>query len=365
MSSILDHWLKFGDLTAKLPIIQGGMSVGISLSGLAAAVANEGSIGVIGTADIGMNEPDFRPNFFEANIRALRKEIRKARELTEGIIGVNIIVALTNFADLVKTAIEEKIDIIFSGGGLPLNLPEFLNGAKTKLAPIVSSTRAAGIIAKKWTEKYNYLPDAVVVEGPKAGGHLGFSEENINDPEYALEKIIPQVIEALKPYEEKYGKLIPVIAAGGIYTGADIYKFLQLGAAGAQMATRFVTTHECDANIRFKEAYINAGESDIIIIKSPLGLPGRAIKNKFLEAVNRGEKKPFVCPYHCLKTCQLEKSPYCISFALINAQKGNLDHGFAFCGTNAYRATKIISVHELVKTLEEEYRIASKKKSTI
>lgn len=359
MSSILDHQLNIGGLIPRLPIIQGGMSVGISLSRLAAAVANEGGIGVIGTADIGMNEPDFRDNFLEANIWALRQEIAKARRLTRGILGVNIMVALTNFADLVKTAIEEKIDIIFSGAGLPLTLPGFLNGAKTKLVPIISSGRAAGIIAKKWTEKYSYLPDAIVVEGPRAGGHLGFSEEHIGDPEHALEKLIPAVIEILRPYAEKYGRPVPIIAAGGIYTGADIYKFLKLGAAGVQMATRFVTTHECDANIRFKEAYINAKESDITIIKSPVGMPGRAIQNAFLDKVSQGKMKPFKCPYHCLKTCQLEKSPYCISFALINAQRGNLDRGFAFCGSNAYRAEKIISVHELVKTLREEYRQAS------
>jgi len=364
MSSILEHLLKIGDIITKLPIVQGGMSVGISSSGLAAAVSNEGAIGVIGTADIGMNEPDFRNNFLEANSRALRKEIRKARKLSKGILGVNIMVALTNFADLVKTAIEEGIDIIFSGAGVPKNLPGFLKeNSKTKLVPIVSSARAARIIANWWTEKYNYFPDAVVVEGPKAGGHLGFSEEHINDPEYALEKIIPRVIETLKPYEEKYGKPIPVIAAGGIYTGADIHKFFRLGAAGVQMATRFVTTNECDANIRFKEAYINAKESDITIIKSPVGMPGRAIRNAFLDEVSQGKRKPFKCPYHCLKTCELEKSPYCISFALINAQRGNLDRGFAFCGVNAYRAEKIISVKELIETLKEEYRIACEEKS--
>lgn len=360
MSSIFDRPLIIGDIIAKLPIIQGGMSVGISLSGLAAAVANESGIGVIGTADIGMNEPDFREKFLEANIRALRKEIQKVRKLTTGIFGVNIMVALTNFHDLVKTAIEEKIDIIFSGAGLPLDLPKFLQkDSQTKLVPIVSSGRAAGIIAKKWIDRYAYPPDAVVVEGPLAGGHLGFKEENIDNPAFALEKLVPEVIRELAPYTTKDGRPIPVIAAGGIYTGADIHKFLQLGASGVQMATRFVTTHECDANIRFKEAYINAKKSDITIIKSPVGLPGRAIRNTFLDEVSQGKRKPFKCPYHCLKTCELEKSPYCISFALINAQRGNLDRGFAFCGTNAYRAEKIISVHEVFDALKEEYRQAS------
>jgi nitronate monooxygenase len=352
--------LKIGDLTAKLPIIQGGMGIGISLSKLSSAVANEGGIGIIATAGIGMNEPDFYTNYLEANIRGLRSEIRKARELTKGILGVNIMVALTNFADLVKTAIEEKIDIIFSGAGLPLNLPQYITeGIKTKIVPIVSSARAATIIAKKWTEKYNYLPDAIVVEGPKAGGHLGFKAEMINDPDHALEKLIPEVVEAVRPFEEQYGKPIPVIAAGGIYTGADIYKFFQLGASGVQMATRFVTTYECDASDKFKQTYVDSSKEDMVIIKSPVGLPGRAIRNTFLDEVSQGKKKPFKCLYHCLKTCELEKSPYCITLALINAKKGNLSHGFAFAGENAYRAKEIISVKELVEKLKEEYSEAA------
>ncbi len=353
--------LCIGDLTARHPIIQGGMGVGISLSGLASAVANEGGIGVIATAVIGMNEPDFSRNFLEANIRALRKEIRKARELSKGILGVNIMVALTNFADLVKTAIEEGIDIIFSGAGLPLNLPQFLNGTiKTNLVPIVSSARATGIILKKWSEKYNRLPDAIVVEGPLAGGHLGFKEEMIGDPEYSLEKLVPEVIQIVKPYEEKYKKPIPVIAAGGIYTGSDIYRFFQLGASGVQMATRFVTTYECDASEKFKQTYIDSRKEDIVIIKSPVGMPGRAIKNTFLDEVSQGKRKPFNCPYHCLKTCDYKNTPYCISLALVNAKKGNLSHGFAFAGENAYRAKGIISVKELIETLIEEYKDASR-----
>ena len=353
--------LKIGDLTAKLPIIQGGMGIGISLSGLASAVANEGGVGVIATAGIGMLEPDFSTNWLEANIRALKKEIKKARELTKGILGVNIMVALSNYADMVRTAIEEEIDIIFSGAGLPLNLPQFLKGsAKTKLVPIISSGRAASIICKKWSEKYNYLPDAIVVEGPRAGGHLGFKQEQINNPEYSLEKLIPEVIKAVKPFEERYKKPIPVIAAGGIYTGEDIYNFLKLGASGVQMATRFVTTYECDASIKFKQTYIDSSKEDIVIIKSPVGMPGRAIKNKFIDDANKGEKKPFKCPYHCIITCDYKNSPYCIALALLNARKGNLEHGFAFAGENAYRAKGIISVKELIESLIKEYKNVSK-----
>lgn len=352
--------LKIGDLMAKLPIIQGGMGIGISLSGLASAVANEGGIGVISAAAIGMSEPDFATNNLEANIRALKSEIRIARENTKGILGVNIMVAMSNFAEMAKTAIEEGIDVIFSGAGLPLNLPGFLIESKdTKLVPIVSSARAIGVIAKKWYDKYKYTPDAVVVEGPMAGGHLGFHYDQINDPAYKLENLVCEVIHEVNKIEEKTGKTIPVIAAGGIYTGEDIHKFLQLGASGVQMATRFVTTVECDASAAFKETYIQCKEEDIGIIKSPVGMPGRAIINEFIHDVNAGNKKPYKCPFHCIVTCDYEKSLYCIALALKNAKKGNMKHGFAFAGQNAYKADKIISVKDLVGLLIEEYNSIS------
>jgi nitronate monooxygenase len=352
--------LCIGDLTASLPIIQGGMGVGVSLAGLAAAVANAGGIGVIATAGIGMIEPDLFQHFEAANLRALRKEIRRARGLSKGILGVNIMVALTNFGELVKTALEEEIDIIFSGAGLPLDLPHYRRGGdRTKLIPIVSSGRAARIIAKRWIDRYDYPPDAVVVEGPRAGGHLGFKAEQLDDPAQALELLLADVLAEIRPFEAKARRRIPVIAGGGIYTGADIYRILQLGAAGVQMATRFVTTHECDASIDFKEAYIRASRDDITIIRSPVGMPGRAIRNRFLDDVSAGKKMPFTCPYHCIVTCDYTNSPYCIALALINAQRGRMAHGFAFAGENAYRATEIVSVPELVATLLAEYHAAS------
>lgn len=347
--------LVIGDLVARIPIVQGGMGVGISLSGLAAATANAGGVGVIAAAGIGLLEPDGFKDFLGANIRALQREIRKARSLTQGVLGVNIMVALTNFSDMVRTAIEEKIDIIFSGAGLPVNLPEFLTpGAKTKLVPIVSSGRAAALLARRWLDKYNYLVDAFVVEGPKAGGHLGFKAEQLEDPAFALEKLVPEVLEAVHPFEEKTGRKIPVIAGGGIYTAADVRRFLDMGASGVQMATRFVATEECDASPAFKATYVAAEEADLEIIKSPVGMPGRALKNRFLEDVAAGKKKPFTCPYHCIVTCDYEKAPYCISLALLNAQKGNLDKGFAFAGANAWRTEKIVSVQELVDELTGE-----------
>jgi nitronate monooxygenase len=350
-------FLEIGNSTARIPIIQGGMGIGVSLSGLASAVAAEGGIGVIATAGIGMKEPGYASDYTGASIRALQNEIRKAKQMTSGVLGVNIMVALSNFADMVKTAIEEEIDIIFSGAGLPLNLPEYLNEtSRTKLVPIVSSARSAGIICKRWYERYNYLPDAIVVEGPKAGGHLGFKPEDINNPDFALELLIPEVIAEVSTFEAKANKKIPVIAAGGVYTGKDIRKYISMGASGVQMATRFVTTIECDASRSFKQTYIDSNKEDIGIIKSPVGLPGRAIMNAFIDEINSGSKKPFKCPYHCIKTCDYTNTPYCIALALLNAKKGNFDHGFAFAGSNAYRAKELVSVKDLIKSLIEEYK---------
>jgi Dioxygenases related to 2-nitropropane dioxygenase len=253
--------LKIDDLTVKLPIIQGGMGVGISMAGLASAVADQGGIGVISSVGLGLLRDKHMKNYRAGNIIALREEIRKAKRLSSGIVGVNVMVAVSDYDDLVRTALEEEIDILFLGAGLPLRLPngvsiEFLKSVKTKIIPIVSSARAAKIIFQIWEKKFNHIPDGVVVEGPKAGGHLGFKPEQIDDPAYALEEIFPQVVSVIKPFRIKYGKDLPVIAAGGIFTGEDIFRFLQMGASGVQMGTRFVATNECDADIRFKEQYI-------------------------------------------------------------------------------------------------------------
>ncbi|MHC4458371.1 MAG: NAD(P)H-dependent flavin oxidoreductase, partial [Planctomycetota bacterium] len=302
--------------------------------------------GVIATAGIGQFEPDWYTNYNEANKRALRREIRKARAKTTGIIGVNIMLALSDFDDLVQCAVDEEVNVLFLGAGLPIGLPKTLpldrlGELATKFVPIVSSARAAKIIFRGWEKRYNHLPDAVVVEGPLAGGHLGFKKEQIDDPDYALEKILPEVVSVIEPYQEKFSKSIPVIAAGGIYTGEDIHKFMQLGAQAVQMGTRFVATYECDASMEYKEAYLKCKKEDIVIIDSPVGLPGRAIQNKFLEAV--------------LRTCDFKNARYCIGLALTNAKKGDIENGFAFAGANAYRADKIISVKELIGTLVEEY----------
>ena len=350
--------LSIGNLNITIPIIQGGMGVGVSLSGLASAVANEGGVGVISSAGLGLLYKKLSPDYLKASILGLKEELRLAREKSKkGVIGVNVMVAMSNYADMVKTAIKEKADIIFSGAGLPLDLPSFLEkGSKTKLVPIVSSSRAAKIIIEKWKTNYNYLPDAIVVEGPKAGGHLGFKAEQIFDEAYSIENLIPQVVDTVHGFETQYNQKIPVIAGGGIYTGADMYRLMELGASGVQMGTRFVTTEECDASPEFKQTYINAEENDIEIIKSPVGMPGRAIFNKFLQKVKDGKQRPLRCPVNCIKTCDISKSPYCIISALYSAYKGRMSSGYAFCGSNAFKASKIEKVRDIFKEICMDYK---------
>jgi nitronate monooxygenase len=348
--------LNIGGLIIPVPIMQGGMGVGISLSGLASAVANEGGVGVISAAGLGLLYKNESSTYLENCITGMRQEIRKARRKSAGILGVNIMVALSNYDDLVRTSIEEGIDLIISGAGLPLDLPKYLTpGSKTRLVPIVSSARAASLICHKWLTNYNYLPDAVVVEGPKAGGHLGFKPDQIFDDNYSLEKIIPEVVAVVNEIGSTNNKSIPVIAAGGIYNGADIAKILRLGASGVQMGTRFVTTDECDASDDFKQAYLSSTKEDIKIIKSPVGMPGRAINSPFLEEVEAGKRQPKTCPVNCIRTCDIHTSPYCIMAALTSALRGNFRRGYAFAGSNVWRTNKIIPVKALITSLLKEY----------
>ncbi len=350
--------LQIGDLTCPIPIVQGGMGVGISLSGLASAVAEQGGIGVLASVGLAMLRTEKSAR--KAHIEVLTDEIRRVREKTRGILGVNIMMALTNFSDLVETAIREKVDIIFSGAGLPLNLPRYLTeGAKTKLVPIVSSGRAAALICRRWLRSFQYLPDAFVLEGPLAGGHLGFRPEQIDDPSQNLKTLLAGVLEAVRPYEEQCNRKIPVIAGGGVYTGRDVYELIEAGAAGVQMGTRFVATDECDADSAFKEAYLAAGKEDVHIIASPVGLPGRVIRNEFVRSIEKGERVPVRCPFRCLTSCDSANTPYCIAEALLNAVRGKLRGGFAFAGANVYRVSEIVPVKVLIDSLRHEYRIAA------
>ncbi|CDN32480.1 Enoyl-[acyl-carrier-protein] reductase (FMN) [Mucinivorans hirudinis] len=348
-----------GGLEVRLPVIQGGMGVGVSLSGLASAVANEGGVGVISCAGMGLLYREKAGDYLRNCIFGLKEELRKAREKSKGVIGVNIMVALSNYADMVRTAIAEKCDVIFAGAGLPLDLPSYLDKeSTTRLVPIVSSARAARVICDKWDSAYGYLPDAIVVEGPKAGGHLGFKRNQIEDENFSLEHIIPEVVAVAATYRER--KVIPVIAAGGIMTGEDIMKFIELGASGVQMGSIFVPTDECDASIEFKQAYINSSAQDVVIIDSPVGMPGRAFDGEFIRRVRAGLTKPKGCPFHCIKTCDYTKSPYCIIKALYNAAKGNTDKGYVFAGARAYLSQKISSVNEVISRLKTEYNLCEK-----
>ena len=350
---------NIGDLKISVPIIQGGMGIGISLSGLASAVANKGGIGIISTVGIGLIGKHSSKNYKKNNIDAIREEIRKARAMTTGVLGVNIMAVITNFSDMVKTTMEEGIDIIFSGAGLPLDLPKYLTeGMKTKLVPIVSSGRAASIICQKWQQNYNYLPDALVVEGPKAGGHLGFKAGALLDANNKLETLVEDVLKVVAEFKAKFNKDIPVIAAGGIFTGNDIFKIIQKGASAVQIGTRFVATKECDADVNFKNAIVEAKEEDVQIIKSPVGMPGRSVLNNFLEEAREGKRRPSVCKSHCIRSCDPKTTSYCIAEALLSAYKGNLENGFVFAGTNAGRVDKITTVGAIFEELKADYKKA-------
>lgn len=342
--------MVIGELRARIPVIQGGMGVGVSLANLAGAVAANGGIGVISTAQIGFREPDFCKDPIECNLRAIGKEIAKARDLAKGgILGVNIMVATRRYEDYVRAAVKAGIDLVISGAGLPMNLPELTAGSRTKIAPIVSGRKALDLLVRYWKKKYDRRPDLVVIEGPEAGGHLGFSPEELElYKEKSYDGEVQSILDYVKELEQETGESIPVVVAGGVYDRADMDHYMSMGAAGVQMATRFVTTVECDASDAYKQAYINAQKEDIEIIKSPVGMPGRAIHNAFLDKVKAGERFMRGCR-KCIKTCKPDTAPYCITEVLINAVEGRLDEGLIFCGSNAYRAEKIETVARIME----------------
>lgn len=371
--------LVIGDLIVKNPVIQGGMGVGISLHRLAGAVAKAGGVGLISSAQIGFREPDFTTNFVEANLRAIRREMKLAREIApQGAIGFNIMVATKHYGMWVKEAVRSGADIIVSGAGLPVTLPEHVEEAyqelaqeqpgfhplrRIKLAPIVSSVKSAMVICKMWDRKCHIAPDLVVVEGPLAGGHLGFSREQLKeygaDTEHvsqtysreAYDEEVRGIIKVVKEYGDKYQKHIPVVTAGGIYTHEDVMHQFELGAEGVQVATRFVTTEECDAPEAYKQSYIDAREEDIVITQSPVGMPGRAILNPFLRQIKEGVRPAIKSCFQCLEHCDIRTIPYCITKALVNAAEGDIDNALLFCGSNACRAQRIETVDEVMREL--------------
>lgn len=348
--------LKMGNIEAKVPIIQGGMGIGISLGGLAGAVALEGGIGIISAAQIGYREPDFDTDTKEANLRAIKKEYEKARNIApEGVIGFNLMVAMRHYEDYVRAAVETGADLIVSGAGLPTDLPGLVGDADVKLAPIVSTEKSAKVILKYWDKKYKRVPDLLVIEGPHAGGHLGFAREKLTefDDFSVYAKEVEKILAVAKGYEEQYGKKIPAALGGGIDTPEAARNAFLLGVDAVQVATRFVTTEECDADNRYKNAYLEAKKEDIIIVKSPVGMPGRAINNDLIRRVAAGERIPHSPCHRCLHRCNPAQIPYCITDALIHAAKGELEDALLFCGANAYKADRIETVKEVMDDLKK------------
>ncbi|MHC4551416.1 MAG: NAD(P)H-dependent flavin oxidoreductase [Planctomycetota bacterium] len=342
--------LKIGHLTIDPPIIQGGMGVRVSKANLAAAVANQGCAGIIASAGLGSYESTSNADFAELDREALRQEIRKTRQMSQGVLGVNVMVALSDYEAVIGICVEEHVDMIISGAGLPMHLPAYTQGTDIQLVPVVSSLRTFKIIHRKWMKDYQRSPDAVIIEGTKAGGHLGYSEEQIQQDNPSLDETLADVLS----YTQKLPTPIPVIVAGGVYSGQDMAHYLKLGAAGVQMATRFVCTEECDADIKFKQAYLDATAEDITIIKSPVGLPGKVINNAFVEKIKSGQTMPFRCKYQCLRTCDPSVAPYCIAEVLAKASEGKMDESFAFAGSNAWRCDEIISVESLIQKIMQE-----------
>lgn len=354
--------LHIGNKTAKLPLIQGGMGVGVSLSGLAGAVAKEGGIGIISTAQIGFREPDFQEDSKKANLRAMVSELKKARQISKeddgtcnGLVGYNIMVATRDYGDYVRTAAQAGADVIISGAGLPVDMPRYVEGTDTAIAPIVSSEKAARIILKMWDRHFHRTADFLVIEGAHAGGHLGFSKEDlahVYDADYdsGYDHEIQKIIDCTRTYAGKYGIDIPVIVAGGIMDAPQVEHIFSLGADGVQVATPFVTTEECDAAPAFKQAYIDASKKDIEIIASPVGMPARAIHNLFLERIHK-EKEQITRCYRCLEKCSPKDAPYCITQALIRSVQGDVENGLVFCGDNAAYLTEVTTVPKVIKKL--------------
>lgn len=344
-----------------VPILQGGMGVGVSMGGLAGAVAACGALGCISTADAGYNEPDFGSNPQGANLRALKKEIEKAKQLANGagLVAVNAMVATRQYADAVKAAVAAGADAVISGAGLPMELPGLVEGSETAIAPIVSSARAAKLILRRWASRFGRTADFVVIEGSQAGGHLGFDEADLLAGKCeTLDEILPGVLAEVKPYEEKFGHPIPVFVAGGIFTGADMAHYMEMGAAGVQIATRFIATHECDASQGYKDVLLEAKAEDVRIIHSPVGMPGRALNTPLVQKLAQGLRFP---PKHCsacITTCEPAKIPYCITHALIEAVRGNREEGLFFCGANVGRVNRMMSVRELIDEILAERRAA-------
>ncbi len=342
--------LCFGGLAARRPIVQGGMGVGVSLSGLAGAVAASGGVGTISGIHPGYREADFQENPFKANLRAIGKELEKAKETApDGIIGFNFMTVMNHYEEYVREAITAGADFIVSGAGLPVALAKIAAGSDVRILPIVSSLRALKLIVKNWL-RHDRLPDAVVVEGPLAGGHLGFKYSDMQAGTFLpLEDCLTDVLGYVHELEEAHGIKIPVIAGGGVRNHADVERLLGLGASGVQVGTRFVATEECDAAPSFKTAYLESSTADIKIIESPVGLAARAIETPFLQRAEREGRIPVQKCYQCMGHCKAAETKYCISQALIDSVSGR--EGLVFCGAHAAEINRLSTVEQVMREL--------------
>ena len=355
--------LTLGCYSVPYPIIQGGMGIRISGARLAAAVANAGGIGIISAVGLGWNSPYFdeqerspkrrAEQLFEANRLGLIDELRKARSISpNGVIGVNVMMAARDWETLVETAVNHGANLVIAGAGLPLTLPAHtLGDPEVALVPVVSSVRAASIITRRWQKQYQRKPDGFVVESPKfAGGHLGAPAEAIDDPVYSLEQVLPDLVTYI---QQEFETPVPVIAAGGIWDRGDVDRMLALGASGVQVGTRFITTYECDADDQYKQVHLNAQPEDVMLVPSPVGLPGRAIRNPFVDRVMAQEDMSEPCMANCLQSCRCRDSreTYCIMKALNRAAAGDLDNGLIFSGAHGGRAKKLMSVTDVMQEL--------------
>lgn len=351
--------LKIGKHQPRYPLIQGGMGVSISGPLLAGAAARCGIVGTIASVGLACNHPAYNgKNYFEANQTAVKDGIMKAREIAGhgGVIAVNCMVALTDYDRHIHAACEGGVDVIISGAGLPLRLPEYTKDfPDVALVPIVSSVKAAELITRRWQKTYGRVPDGFVMETPKyAGGHLGVTKmEQVDDDVFSLEAVVPVLAEYVA---RELGPDVPVIAAGGIWDREDMLRAFALGAKGVQVGTRFACTYEGDAAERFKQAYIDATEDDVVIIQSPAGLPGRALKSPFIKQYIEGHVESKPCIANCLTHCRYrnEKETFCIAQALIDAYHGNWEEGLFFCGSNVTRITKKEHVEDIVRTFFPE-----------
>lgn len=344
--------LKIGSKTARIPVVQGGMGVGISRWRLAGTVAREGGMGTLAAQGIGQ-VTDLLPQSHRRKdphgVEAVEAEVRRAQQESQGngIVAINIMMAITHFDPLVDAAVRAGADAIVTGAGLPMDLPDKVSGSGVALIPIISSARAAKTITRYWKERYNRIPDAFVIEGPLAGGHLGFSREQLDAPECQLEALLPAVAEQVAPYGD-----IPLIAAGGVWDRQDAQRMMALGAHAVQLGTRFVATQECDAAQHFKDLLLRCRQEDITVTRTSVGLLGRVMRTQLVERFEKGQFPGFKCTYHCLKSCVAHEVSYCLADHLSDAARGHED-GFYFVGANGHRVREILPVAELLRRLLE------------